>query len=405
MSERLYLFTAEYPFGKGETFIENEIPVLVSEFDEVILVPHSQTGVQRPIPDGARIAQFDSGYKSFNTSATFKQYRWSIVRVLIKEWSQTKKKAFFLKRLRHFAVLLSKAFFNSDKIKQLIDSNPGKNYYYSFWNSDWALALAVLKKRGHIQNFVTRSGGFDIYDERHPGNYLPFRRFVYKHCSRIMPNSQMGERYIRALNIYPHKVHHSYWGTTDKGLNPYEPSDKVRIVSISNIIPLKRLHLTVEVLSKLNMPFEWVHFGDGELMDDIRKQSALLEEKGNVVDFRGRVSNEVVLDFFRNQSVDVFITTSYTEGLPVSIQEALSFGIPVFATNVGGMAEIVTPQTGTLIERDFDLEEAGQKLTRLIQNEVRDNTFRKGVRTFWEKQFNANVTYRTFSNIVKDLPG
>jgi len=43
-----------------------------------------------------------------------------------------------------------------------------------------------------------------------------------------------------------------------------------------------------------------------------------------------------VLNYYASNPVDVFINTSSSEGLPVSIMEAMSFGIPVIATNVGG---------------------------------------------------------------------
>lgn len=41
---------------------------------------------------------------------------------------------------------------------------------------------------------------------------------------------------------------------------------------------------------------------------------------------------------------------SDSEGIPVSIMEAMSFGIPVIARNVGGMSEIVNEENGLLLE-------------------------------------------------------
>ena len=46
---------------------------------------------------------------------------------------------------------------------------------------------------------------------------------------------------------------------------------------------------------------------------------------------------------------DLFVNMSLSEGIPVSIMEAISFGIPIIATNVGGNAEIVNDETGVLI--------------------------------------------------------
>ncbi len=46
--------------------------------------------------------------------------------------------------------------------------------------------------------------------------------------------------------------------------------------------------------------------------------------------------------FFKENSVDLFINASITEGTPVSIMEAISCGIPIIATDVGGNPEIVS---------------------------------------------------------------
>ena len=48
-----------------------------------------------------------------------------------------------------------------------------------------------------------------------------------------------------------------------------------------------------------------------------------------------------MLDYYKNNIIDIFINLSASEGIPVSIMDAISFGIPCIATNVGGTGEIV----------------------------------------------------------------
>jgi glycosyltransferase involved in cell wall biosynthesis len=71
----------------------------------------------------------------------------------------------------------------------------------------------------------------------------------------------------------------------------------------------------------------------------------------------GQVAHEDVLKWFEENSADVFVNVSSSEGLPVSIMEAFSYGIPAIATAVGGMPEIVTEDCGVLLEPDFKPEE------------------------------------------------
>ena len=55
----------------------------------------------------------------------------------------------------------------------------------------------------------------------------------------------------------------------------------------------------------------------------------------------GHLDNNEIFNMYKNNSYDYFITLSESEGLPVSIMEAISCGIPVIATAVGGITEIV----------------------------------------------------------------
>ena len=67
----------------------------------------------------------------------------------------------------------------------------------------------------------------------------------------------------------------------------------------------------------------------------------------------GFQDNEKIMDFYRNNPIDIFINVSTNEGVPVSIMEAISFGIPIIATNVGGTNEIVINNiTGWLVDKD-----------------------------------------------------
>ena len=53
----------------------------------------------------------------------------------------------------------------------------------------------------------------------------------------------------------------------------------------------------------------------------------------------------------RLQEADVYLLPSHNEGLPISILEAMSFGLPIISTNVGGIPEVVVPdKNGLLIE-------------------------------------------------------
>ena len=64
------------------------------------------------------------------------------------------------------------------------------------------------------------------------------------------------------------------------------------------------------------------------------------------------------------QSIDVFVLPSLTEGTPNAIIEAMSYGKPVIATDVGGIPDIVTEDVGILVPAE-DTEKLGAAMSKL----------------------------------------
>ena len=396
----LNFFTAEFPFKNAETFIENEIPIIAKSFEKINIFPHyfNNNKTHRIVPDNVNVIQLESeklGALSFN-------YKVLIVKFFINEFFLTSKKIFFLKTYRLRLSELKQAAIKAQYIEtnDLLLKNAVN---YSFWMNEWALVLTFLKKRKVINNFIFRCGGFDIWDERHEGNYLPFRGVIYKYANNIYPNTKLGEVYIKNKKLYSHKVNHQYFGTKDFGLGKFNKDDAFTIVSISNVIPLKRVGLIIEILKNVNRKVKWVHFGDGELLEEI-KIKAQNNLKHHIVEFKGRLPKfKDVLKYYIDNTVHLFISTSETEGLPVTMQEAISFGVPIMATNVGGVSEIVNNTTGYLLDKNIDVNAAANFINNFENSVYNTLKKRKEIRQFWEDNFNAEKVYLKFANELKQI--
>ena len=127
---------------------------------------------------------------------------------------------------------------------------------------------------------------------------------------------------------------------------------EILLVSCSELVPVKRVHLIIDILRHIETPLRWVHFGDGRLMPELKTRVKELPDNINY-ELRGYVPNQGVLEFYQKNEVDLFVNVSESEGIPVSIMEAISFGIPILATDVGGVHEIVTDKTGVLVDKTF----------------------------------------------------
>ena len=175
------------------------------------------------------------------------------------------------------------------------------------------------------------------------------------------------------------------------------------------MIPLKRIHLIIDALRLLpeDLSVCWHHFGDGE------SRAALTEQAGTVLDslpniqrkFWGFVPNQELDTLYQTLCPNVFITTSSTEGLPVSVIEVFSAGIPTIATAVGGMPEIVRDgETGFLLPANPSAQETADAIRRFYElTDAEKSAMGKAARALWVKKFDAEENAVSFVGKLKQL--
>ncbi|OQA64609.1 MAG: UDP-D-galactose:(glucosyl)lipopolysaccharide-1,6-D-galactosyltransferase [Firmicutes bacterium ADurb.Bin262] len=118
--------------------------------------------------------------------------------------------------------------------------------------------------------------------------------------------------------------------------------------------------------------------------------------------FNGAVPNREVYRFYAETPVSLFVNVSSGEGLPVSIMEAASFGIPAVATDVGGTSEIVADAlTGRLLKPDFsDADLAAAIADFAAMPAAAYAQMRERTREAWQAKFNSAVNYVIFSALI-----
>jgi glycosyltransferase involved in cell wall biosynthesis len=135
-----------------------------------------------------------------------------------------------------------------------------------------------------------------------------------------------------------------------------------RLIMVARMAAPKDHALLLRALAGLSQPFELELVGDGPDEDLLR---GLCQELGlsDRVRFSGRCSDVPR----RLAEAQLFLLISRQEGFPISILEAMRAGLPVLASDVGGVSEAVAQdQTGLLVQRG-DLGGLQRALSRLIE--------------------------------------
>lgn len=125
---------------------------------------------------------------------------------------------------------------------------------------------------------------------------------------------------------------------------------------------------SARIVQQCEVPFRLVFAGPFDSPEDARCMTALVEELGlsRCVRFIGPVTGEAKTEAFR--TADIFALPSYGEGVPVSLIEALAFGIPVVVSDVGGIPETVTDGLEGFLLHPGQVEVMAATLGRLIED-------------------------------------
>jgi glycosyltransferase involved in cell wall biosynthesis len=156
-----------------------------------------------------------------------------------------------------------------------------------------------------------------------------------------------------------------------------ETSDgrKLNIIFAGRLVPLKRPEVFLKLASKLlaDVPHQSLNFqvvGDGPIKEPMMILAEELRLSPDNVEFLGEVSDMENI----YQRADILVLTSEHEGTPNVILEAMSHGVAVVATRVGGVPDIVPSECGILVEPD-DLNGLFDSVSSLIfDDDLRERT-------------------------------
>jgi glycosyltransferase involved in cell wall biosynthesis len=176
--------------------------------------------------------------------------------------------------------------------------------------------------------------------------------------------------------------------------------EPVKLVSVARFAPQKDHGLLLRALSTIGGSWRLVLAGDGPSRKDVEDSARRLGIRERI-DFVGDRSDipQILSDS------DIFVLASRWEGLPLSILEAMRAGLPVIATDVGGVAEMVTEGvTGYLTARDnaFGMRD---RISALMENAELMRRFGKAGRRRYEQDFRLETMVDKTLAVYREVAG
>lgn len=398
----LLFLTSLFPYTPGEEFLEDELPILADVFERITIVPiHlASREEKRPVAgnvcvrtDLTREAKRRHRALTHGFRQRVRQLRTLLTPSLLRESLHCFPcPPFSLLSYKEYASTLADTIADALHLSSI-------DVVYSFWCMQGALAAAILKRRSPHLTAVSRAHGFDLYPGRLGMLHLPFRSLTISGLDRVFTSSQIGMRFLQQeVPFCKERIETRYLGASNQEV-PARPSMDgiLRIVSCARVVPVKRLHLIVKTLQRVQRRVEWTHIGGGTGLQNLQNMATRLPPN-ITARFTGHIAHTDVLEFYRHHPVDVFYTVSRHEGLSVSLLEAFSFGIPAIATTVGGHVEIMGTHNGWLLPKNFNIDEAARIIDTL---DLRDSGRRRAAEQTQREKFSASTNYRSFAEELR----
>jgi len=374
----LYI-TAQTPWGKGETFILEEMIEINYQGADLLVIPRNPS--KEIFHDQAK-ELLDNAFwlplidynifivflKSLLTKITI----WKILRFIT---MQSRSIQIFIKNL----IVLPKAVFITEFIRK-----KNVEHIHAHWGSTTAtMAYIISKLSGIPWSFTIHR--WDIKENNMLEEKVKSSKFV-----RCISENGKNEL-LEIIGIdFKNKIKVSHMGVNmpinvDKVNN--DEKNYFKIITPANLLEVKGHRYLIEACSILVKEgiknFECIFYGKGLMKNELKE---LIKEKllNNYIKMPGIIPHEKLMGIYKSKNMDIVILPSINtkngehEGIPVALMEAMAYSIPVISTNTGGIPELLSNKSGIIVE-ERNSKQLAKAIKKIIKNrKIREEIARKG---------------------------
>ena len=260
----------------------------------------------------------------------------------------------------------------------------------------WERAYSKAKISESFDEFQVKNYGFSISLQK------KVRSFSIKKSDIVVTPSQHLKNFILNLG-FKNKIEIINNGVfiPEENTNIFT-NDQINITIVSRLVSHKNIKKIIRAISDLNDPLIYLNIiGDGPELNQLQKISLESNNKDNII-FHGKLNRDDINHIFLKS--DIYIQASNYEGLPHSLLEAMSYGIPVLCTPVGECKEILgNEDRGYILDLPVSKNNIKSKISQIIGE--KDIANKKGERgkDFINEKYNLTNSFNLYKNLFTRL--
>ena len=260
----------------------------------------------------------------------------------------------------------------------------------------WERAYSKAKISESFDEFQVKNYGFSISLQK------KVRSFSIKKSNIVVTPSKHLKNFILNLG-FKNKIEIINNGVfiPEENTNIFT-NNQINITIVSRLVSHKNIEKIIKAISDLNSPLINLNIiGDGPELNQLQKISLESNNKDNII-FHGKLNRDEIEHIFLNS--DIYIQASNYEGLPHSLLEAMSYGIPVLCTPVGECKEILgNEDRGYILDLPVSKNNIKSKISEIIgEKNIANNKGERG-KDFITEKYNLTNSFNLYKNLFTRL--
>ena len=260
----------------------------------------------------------------------------------------------------------------------------------------WERAYSKAKISESFDEFQVKNYGFSISLQK------KVRSFSIKKSDIVVTPSQHLKNFILNLG-FKNKIEIINNGVfiPEENTNIFT-NDQINITIVSRLVSHKNIKKIIRAISDLNDPLIYLNIiGDGPELNQLQKISLESNNKDNTI-FHGKLNRDDINHIFLKS--DIYIQASNYEGLPHSLLEAMSYGIPVLCTPVGECKEILgNEDRGYILDLPVSKNNIKSKIIEIIGEKNIANKKGERGKDFINEKYNLTNSFNLYKNLFTRL--